>query len=221
MGFSFGFVDAVQLGIASKRMRPVICSRRAPPTASADEERGDEYQRARPPSKLLKRITKSRDRLLDLVPHEGNFPTLDEIEAALSNVRAELASEGAAKTFASEVERKKKKKERKLMERMSTEPGAVSDVQRAGKPLVSNIQVCTGKSCMKQGAIDLLRAMKQRSDGGDQPAIECKCLGKCKEPGVTVQIVDDDGASRVLCIEDAAMYFGVQTEYSTTVAGEH
>jgi hypothetical protein len=220
MGFSVGFLDAFQLGIVSKRTRTNICLRRTPPRARACEETGDERVRARPPSKVFKRITKSRDRLLELVPHEGNFPTLEEIEAALESVSAELAAEVTAKTLAKEEKMRKKGKlvERTSREELFAETEAVSSVLRTEGPLVANIQVCTGKSCMKQGAADLLRAIKQRSDDGDQPAKGCKCLGKCKEPGVTVQIVDKDGDSRVVCVEDAAMYFGVQTECSTAVA---
>lgn len=137
------------------------------------------------PEKRAKRIRKARDRLLEYVPHTGEFPTLAEVETALQGALAESYD-------------------------VKSKP-ALLDSQRHS-PGARIVEVCRGKACLRKGADEFATRLEELDLGGvPTPVMRCKCQDQCKEPGVTVRMLGDNGRWKTISIanpEDIAQSTG-------------
>jgi hypothetical protein len=201
MDHAVAFASALPSGYGGSGRAVAICCRRDPFVSMGSDKGKRDGEKTRPPNKIIKRVSKARDRLLELVPYQGDFPTLDEIEAALAHARADIESD-TLKEQSMKNEKKsdaKKAADSKIAEAAETGGLQTSAIEEAP---VAGFEVCTGKSCMRQGSADLLATMLRNPGEDDRPVVPCQCLGKCKELGVTVKVIDDFGSSTVLCVQD-------------------
>jgi hypothetical protein len=114
-------------------------------------------KKKRSAAKRLKRVVKSRARLLEHVPCVGDFPTATEIDAAVAALEAEVLEEKAAK-----------------------DDEVAVNVRNC-------IEVCTGKACARNGAAVIFERAKAHGDRGGADVVESRCLKCCNEPGTTVR----------------------------------
>lgn len=127
------------------------------------------------PEKRAKRIRKARDRLLEYVPHAGEFPTLAEVEAAL----------GAALSEANGVRNP-------------------ANIAMPRKPVsgVRIVEICKGKACLKKGADQFADSLQEMQvDGTPFVSVRCKCQDQCKKPGITVRVLGEDNAWRTFGVD--------------------
>lgn len=158
---AFAHALPVALGAANAQHAPARMCAAAPKKRSA--------------AKRLKRVMKSRARLLEHVPCAGDFPTAAECDAAVAALEMEVLAEKAVK-------------------------GAEVVVVGAGKRMDMRncIEVCTGKACMKNGAAGVVARAKGHAERSGAVVLESKCLKCCKEPGTTVRLA----GTAVTCIKD-------------------
>lgn len=177
-------------------------------SSSSKKKKEKGCKEVRAAQKRIKRITKSRDRLMELVDSEGEFPTLAEIEAALAKAKAEVENLRSREvSCGTEVPIAKPQT---LVSRRELD---ALDVDEAA------IGVCFGKPCLRQGAEALFEELTADPNPSTSRVVKAKCLGQCKAPGVTIlSKTAGETSSLIVSVQDSSDCLDAATRKATADA---
>ncbi|KAJ8906292.1 hypothetical protein NDN08_002785 [Rhodosorus marinus] len=181
VGFIFGGV-----GIEDWRKGGVLVCRRARPVRCVEDGSVGGLV-----GELERSLTSVRSELDKLEKAAGHLRKVERELMKAKNVLkgGDCESRSSSSSSSNEGEERRMRKEKKKLDKLARKEKLMElEQRREGRGLVE-AEVCTGKPCMRNGALEVYSSLENMAQVNEGLSVQqCACLGKCKGTNPTVSI---------------------------------